>query len=68
MKKLFLALGLSVLCASALAKSNSNAITVTVKTIEGFASQVMHLRLKRLQANAIWCITLVEQTQFRVRN
>ena len=37
MKKLFLALGLSVLCASALAKSNSNAITVTVKTIEGFS-------------------------------
>lgn len=35
MKKLFLALGLTVLCSSAFA--NTNSVTVTVKTIEGFS-------------------------------
>ncbi len=35
MKKLFLAVGLSVLCSSAFAKANS--VTVTVKKIEGFS-------------------------------
>ncbi|MCH7351744.1 MULTISPECIES: hypothetical protein [unclassified Acinetobacter] len=34
MKKLFLALGLSVLCGSTFAKANT--VTVTVKKIEGF--------------------------------
>lgn len=35
MKKLFLALGLSVLCSTAFAKTNT--VTVTVKKIEGFS-------------------------------
>ena len=35
MKKLFLALGLTVLCSTAFAKTNS--VTVTVKKIEGFS-------------------------------
>lgn len=35
MKKLFLALGLAMLCSTAFAKTNS--VTVTVKKIEGFS-------------------------------
>lgn len=35
MKKLFLALGLTMLCSTAFAKTNS--VTVTVKKIEGFS-------------------------------
>lgn len=66
MKKLILACGLSLICTSLFAQSNS--ATVIVKNIEGFSESGDAFSFKPPQANAIKFITQVVAIRFRVKS
>lgn len=66
MKKLFLALGLAMLCSTAFAKTNS--VTVTVKKIEGFSESGDAFTFKTTSGKRYQVYNAGVRVLFRVRN